>query len=184
MSADLFLAWTLTFLGVAGILIGGVILWQPGGCRRALTAFPRSRLPGWILSAIGVVWVTWVVQHAALGRFEFLKPVIPVAGLLLFAALVFLMDELLAPRALGGVLLLVANPILMGVRWADSAWRLVPVLIAYFWVLAGCALMLHPWLWGWMLRRFYSTDASFRTAGWGKLIGGAILLAAGLWHLR
>ena len=174
----------LTALGGLGILAGQVAARFPAAVRAGLVAFPRSQVPGWILTVVGVCWVAWVVQHAALGRFEGLKPLIPVAAVLLAGAMVYFLDELLAPRALGGLLLLVANPVLNAVRWADSAWRFVPVLIAYAWVIAGCALMLHPWLFRKWVERFCRTDGALRAAGWGKTLVGAVLLAAGLWHLR
>jgi hypothetical protein len=180
---DLFLGRALILLGALGLGAGVGMAWRPAGVRRGLEAFPRSRWPGWILTAVAVFWVAWVVQHAALGRFEFLKPFLPFAAMALLASVVFFLDELLAPRALGGLLLLVANPLLMGVRWADSAWRLVPALIAYAWVVAGCALMLHPWLFRRACRRLCAPDAAVRRRGWIQGAGGAALLAAGLWHL-
>jgi hypothetical protein len=183
-SPDRFLAWTLVGLGVLGLVAGLGMRWFPSALRRGWTAFPRSRAPGWILAAVGVFWVAWVVQHAALGRFEGLKPFIPFAAVGLFGAMVYFLDELLAPRALGGLLLLVANPVLMGVRWAESAWRIVPVLFAYAWVVFGCALMLHPWVFRKLGERLLGSDAAVARMGWGKLLGGAVLLAAGVWHLR
>ena len=183
-SSETFLGAILVLLGALGVLAGLVLLRFPAAVRAGLAAFPRSKWPGWILTAVCLFWVSWVIRHAALGRFEGLKPLIPVLAVLLFAAMVWLLDELLAPRALGGLLLLVANPILTGVRWTDSAWRFVPVLVAYAWVVAGCALMLHPWLFRKLADRFMSADGRVRLAGWGKLLAGAILLAAGLFHLR
>lgn len=179
-----FIGWTLAGLGAAGLAAAAALIGFPGMLRRGLDAFPRSKMPGWILSAIGTFWVTWVVYHAALGRFEFVKPLVPYAGVALFAALVYFLDELLAPRALGGLLLLVANPVLMGIRWTGSGWRIVPVLFAYAWVVAGCALMLHPWLFRKAHIRFLGSDAACRRWGWAKLAGGIVLLAAGIWHLR
>ena len=174
----------LLVLGVLGVAAGATMVRFPAAWRRGLAAFPRSRMPGWVLTGICTVWVTWVVYHAALGRFEFLKPAVPVGGVLLFAAVVVFLDELLAPRALGGLLLLLANPMLMAVRWVESAWRLAPVLMAYGWVVVGCALMLHPWLFRRMAQRFLETDAAVVRWGWVKLLGGAVLLAAGAWHWR
>jgi uncharacterized protein YjeT (DUF2065 family) len=179
-----FLGVVLALLGGLGLLAGIVLLRFPSAVRTGLAAFPRSKWPGWILTALCLFWVSWVIRHAALGRFEALKPLIPVIALLVFMAIIWFLDELLAPRALGGLLLLVANPILNGVRWVDSVWRLVPVLIAYAWVIAGCALMLHPWLFRKMAERILRSDDAVRLAGWGKLLAGAILLAAGLWQLR
>ncbi len=176
-----FLGSLLVLLGALGLAAGAALLAFPGAVRQGLLAFPRAKWPGWVLTAVCVFWVTWVIRHAALGRFDVVKPIVPVLGLATFGAVVWLLDELLAPRALGGLLLLVANPMLLGVRWADSAWRFVPVLIAYAWVIAGCALMLHPWLFRRVAAPFTDRAGRLRLVGWGKLLGGGILLAAGLW---
>jgi hypothetical protein len=178
--ANPFLRMILVVLGALGMAVGVVALRFPSALRRGLAAFPRSKFPGWALTLVCVVWVAWVVSHAALGRFEFLKPVVPFAAVALFGAMVYFLDELLAPRALGGLLLLVANPVLMGVRWADSAWRIAPVLVAYAWVIAGCILMLHPWSFRRTCERVLATDAAAKRVGWAKLAGGVAFLAAGL----
>ena len=181
---NLFLGKALLGLGALGVAAGVLALLVPERLRVGLQAFPRSKAPGWILMAIGSFWVCWVISHAALGRFEVVKPFIPVLGVVAYAAIVFFLDELLAPRALGGLLLLLANPMLNGVRWSDSAWRFAVVLIAYAWVVAGCILMLHPWSFRRMAGKFAGSAGGLRAAGWGKVLAGAILVAAGLWHLR
>ncbi len=179
-----FLGGFLSLMGVLGVLAGLAILRFPSAVRAGLSAFPRSKWPGWVLTAICVFWISWVIEHAALGRFETVKPLVPLAAILLFGAVVYFLDELLSPRALGGLLLLIANPVLGGVRWMDSTWRFVPVLIAYAWEIAGCALMLNPWLFRKISERLTASDSRLRAAGWGKLLGGLVLLAAGLWQLR
>jgi len=179
-----FLGWFLSGLGALGVLSGLLMLRFPVSVRSALLAFPRSKWPGRILTALCILWIWWVVSHAALGRFEGLKPLIPVAAILLYAAVVYFLDELLSPRALGGLLILIANPVLNGVRWADSVWRFIPVVVAYAWVLIGCVWMLHPWLFRRMTQRITGSDTVLRTMGWLKILGGLVLLAAGLWQLH
>lgn len=181
---NLFLGNLLILLGALGVVAGLVVLRFPVALRAGLAAFPRSKWPGWILTAVCVVWVSWVIRHAALGRFEVVKPLIPVLAVIGFGAIVWFLDELLAPRALGGLLLLLANPMLNGVRWSDSAWRFAVVLIAYAWVIAGCILMLHPWAFRRLAGKFLASATWLRAAGWGKVLAGAVLVAAGLWHLR
>ena len=181
---NLFLGKLLILLGALGLVAGLAVLRFPAALRAGLAAFPRSKWPGWMLTAVCVFWVAWVIRHAALGRFEAVKPLIPVLAVVGFGAIVWFLDELLAPRALGGLLLLLANPMLNGVRWSESAWRFAVVLIAYAWVVAGCALMLHPWGFRRMADQFAVSAGGLRAAGWGKLLGGAVLVAAGLWHLR
>ncbi|NLB66638.1 MAG: hypothetical protein GX803_09235 [Lentisphaerae bacterium] len=181
--AYLFLGRLLVVLGTAGLAVGGVMVAFPAGVLRGLVAFPRWRTPGWIMTALAVFWVGWIMQHAALGRFEWVKPYLPFAAVGLYLAVLFLLDELLSARALGALLILVANPMLMGVRWAESIWRHVPAVIAYVWVLVGCALMLHPWLFRKTVERFLPHTVAVRRWGWIKLAGSILLLAAGLWHL-
>ena len=181
---NLFLGNLLVLLGALGVLAGLLVLRFPAALRAGLAAFPRSKWPGWILTAVCVFWVAWVIRHAALGRFEVVKPLIPVLALVGFGAIVWFLDELLAPRALGGLLLLLANPMLNGVRWSESTWRFAVVLIAYAWVVAGCILMLHPWGFRRLAGKFLVSTAWLRAAGWGKVLAGAVLVAAGLWHLR
>ena len=181
---NLFLGRALLGLGALGVAAGIFAAGRPAAVCAGLQAFPRSKSPGWILAAIGTFWACWVIFHAALGRFEVVKPLIPVLGVATFAAIVYFLDELLAPRALGGLLLLVANPLLNGVRWADSPLRFAVVLIAYAWVVAGCVLMLHPWAFRRTCEKFAATAAAVRRIGWAKALGGAILLAAGGWLLR
>jgi len=183
-ASSLFLGWFLAGLGALGVLAGLMMLRFPATVRTGLLAFPRSKWPGRILTALCILWIWWVVSHAALGRFESLKPLLPLAALLLYAAVVVFLDELLSPRALGGLLLLIANPVLNGVRWADSLWRFVPVAVAYAWVLIGCAWMLHPWLFRKMTQRVTGSDANLRAMGGFKMLGGVVLLAVGLWQLH
>ena len=179
-----FLGDLLILLGTLG-LMAGLVLWRfPAAVRQGLAVFPRSKWPGWILAAVDLFWVTWVMRHAALGWFEPMKPLIPLLGLLTFGAIVWFLDELLAPRALGGLLILLANPMLNGVRWSDSAWRFAVVAIAYIWVLAGCLLVLHPWSFRKLAGKFLSSPAWMRAAALEKLLAGAILLMAGLTYFH
>lgn len=182
--ANHFLAWLLTVLGGLSLLAGVLSIRFSAALRSLLAAFPRSKWPGWVLTALCVAWVSWVIYHAALGRFEGVKPVIPVLAVAVFAAIVGFLDELLSPRALGGALLLLADPVLDGVRWVDSAWRFVPAVIAYAWVIIGCAWMLHPWLFRKMAEWFWKSDRTLRMAAWSKILAGSVLLLAGLWQLR
>jgi len=179
-----FLGFVLVVLGGLGVLTGAAMIRFPSAVRAGLQAFPRSKWPGWILTAVCVFWVYGVVSHAALGRFDVVKPFLPFAAVLLAAAIVYFMDELLAPRALGGLLLLLANPVLQGVRWVDSPWRLVVAVMAYAWVLLGCALILHPWLFRKITGRVTELPQWMRAVGWLKVLGGAVFLTAGLLQFR
>lgn len=119
-------------------------LFAPAFFRKMALGFSRNVPAAWILTAIDILWVGWIIHHASLGRFEPLKPLVYVGVPVSFFAMVFFMDELLAPRALGGLLLLLANPVLNAARWLDTEWRLVMVVIAYAWAIVGITLVLNP----------------------------------------
>jgi len=132
-------------------IIGGVMLivnligiFAPEMMIRGAKALPRNRLAGWLLTALNLFWVAWIVHHAFLGRFEFLKPFIYVAAPVGFLLIIFFMDELLTSRMLGGFLLLLANPVLIAARWELTSWRLVMTVLAYVWVIAGITFVLSP----------------------------------------
>ena len=155
-------------------------VFAPAFFRRMATGFSRNVPAAWILTAIDVAWVAWIILHAALGRFEFLKPLVYVAAPVSFFAMVFFMDELLAPRALGGLLLLLANPVLNSARWLDTQWRLVMIVIAYVWVIAGITFVLSPF----RLRQAaeWGTKTDFRCILGGsiRVLVGALVLFLGL----
>lgn len=151
----------------------------PAAFRRAALSFPRSRVPGWVLIAFDLTWVSWVILHASLGRFEPLKPLVWVAAPLSFILIVVFMDELLAPRALGGLLLLVANPVLNVTRWHPSNWRLVVTTMAYLWVIAGIVLVLSPYRLRQMAEFMTKTDPRCRALGLVRLCVGLGVLFLG-----
>lgn len=141
--------WTGVVLLVFGGLVaahGAVALVAAGRYRAVVLGFPRAKWVGWVLAAVDVAWCCGIVMHASLGRFSVLQPWMPVAGVGLFLAVVFFMDELLAARAFGGLLLLIAQPVLMAVRWAGTRWHLLVAVLMYACVVWGAALLLHPWL--------------------------------------
>lgn len=125
--------------------IGLPMLLAPAAAQRALAAFPRSRAAAWLLTALDLAWVVLIMRGASLGRFDILKPYLPLAGVATFAAIVWGLDELLAVRALGGLLLLLGDPMLDAVRWTGGAWPIAAAVLAYILVIVGAIWVLWPW---------------------------------------
>ncbi|MBN1671437.1 MAG: hypothetical protein JXR37_10410 [Kiritimatiellae bacterium] len=168
---------------VLGALItasGLVCLLAPTRVREWARRFPRSLLAGRILTAGVVIWVALVLVRAPFGRFENLKPLLYVAAPLFYFLVVRYMDELLAPRALGGLLLLVANPVLKAAFLHESNIRLVMTVLAYLLVIAGMALVLGPYRFRLVAERFLTSDARCRALGAMRLVLGGLLLGLGL----
>jgi len=132
-------------IGLLALTVGGVSMLIPARVRAGLAAFPRSIWPGRILAAIDLVWAAYALSLMHLGMFDAWKVhlywLVPVA---IFLCVKYL-DELLSPRALGGLFLLAAGPVLNIARWHSSEWRLVVAVIAYVWILLGLTFLLSPW---------------------------------------
>lgn len=168
-------------IGVIIVAVNGLSLAAPQAIRKWALAFPRSRLWAWTLTAVDLFWVAWIILHAPLGRFENLKPAVYVAAPVFFILIVFFMDELLAPRAAGGLLLLVANPILNAARWHASSWRLVVTVLVYLWVVAGIVFVLSPYRLRDMMAWATESTQRLRVLSAIRLAVGIVLIGLGLW---
>lgn len=173
MSGIAVIAWILgTVAIVAGLLTAGM----PSMVRRGMENFPRSVWPGRILLAVDMVWAAYQVSLMHLGGFDAMKvhlywiaPVCIVAGSLY-------LDELLSVRALGGLLLLAAGPMLNAARWHPSAWRFVIILMGYFWIGIGMLFLLSPW-WFRRISMRFNSDLALRAGGIFKALIGVGLIA-------
>ncbi len=135
----------LMALGVAHGLAGLWLAAAPSAARAMAQRFPRNVWAGRVLAAVAMAWSVWLVREMPLGWFDAYKGWLWAAGPVGYLLVILFVDELLASRALGGLLLLMANPILEAVRFKDSAWRLAAVILAYLWVFLGMALVLAPY---------------------------------------
>ncbi len=167
-------------LGVLSTIGGMVGLLRPILIQRFAELFPRSVVPAWILTAL----CCWLGAKEALamnmGFLDAYKPYIYAIAPAVFVASLVYMKELLAPRALGGFLLLLAVPILQAARWHPSPMRLVVVVLAYLWIVYGLVLLLSPWWFRKSYRPFLENAALFKAAAMGKTAFGIVLLLLGL----
>lgn len=173
---NLTLTQAATFVGALGILCGSALLFAPSVCRPFVRDFGRNKVGGWVLAAITLLWAAWLVKNTPMERFEGMKSYIYIAVPVAYFLIVKYMDDLLATRALGALLLLMANPIITAARWHDSEWRLVMTVIAYIWVVIGIPLVLSPFLWRRWTTPLLATDTRCRAVGALKIFLGAFLL--------
>jgi uncharacterized protein YjeT (DUF2065 family) len=168
-------------LGLLALAVGGISLSAPAKVRAGLAVFPRSIWPGRILAAIDLIWAAYNLTLMHLGMFDAWKVhlvwLVPVA---IFLCVKY-MDELLSPRALGGLFLLAAGPVLNIARWHPSDARLVISVIAYLWILLGLTFLLSPWWFRRLIPRIAgSTDRQVRIGGAIKTLLGVGLIALAL----
>lgn len=167
-------------LGALGLAAS---LWQwfaPAQVRRMLDALPRHMPTAWVLTAVDLLWVAWLINETNLGRFDYLKPSLYLVAPLSFFLLINFLDELLAVRALGGLLLLLPHPVLTIARWHESDARLVIAGLAYVWIVAGMALVMSPHLFRRTVNRLLPNDACGRVSAALKAAFSIGLLLLGL----
>ncbi len=112
-----------------------------------------------------------------LGRFDVFKPYLGVLTPVAIALVGWAMDDLLAARALGAVLLLAPAPILDAARWHPSPWRLVVTVLAYAMAVKGAVLVMSPHLFRAWSARCLPRDAACRICG-ALALGAAAALVA------
>ena len=176
--------WSLStaacLLGTVLVLLHLPALFAPESCRRLVAGFPRNKLAGSLLTGFALLCVGYIVYHAEMPRFDHLKVglfvVIPVAYILIVKYL----DELLAPRALGGLLLLAADPLLDIARWHPSPVRLVVTSVVYIGIVTGMLLVLSPYRFRKAYAFWVSDDTRCRLGGGLGVLLGGVLIVLGL----
>ncbi len=174
------LQWIAIVLGVLATAGGLVGVLRPDLVTKFAELFPRSIVPAWIFTAL----CCWLGAQEALGMnmgfLDAYKKYIYILSPAVFIASVVYMKELLAPRALGGFLLLIAVPILQIARWHESAWRLVIVILVYLWIVYGLVLLLSPWYFRKTYAPFMKNEALLKTSAIAKTALGIALLLLGI----
>jgi len=163
-------------IGALMIAINGLALLKPAPAQNWLRSFPRSKKWGVALISVATVWFFFLVARMDLGEFSSWRQTVliltPIAWVLTWKYV----DEFLAVRALGMVVLLAAEPLLEAafLRPEPSKHFLnVPVYIgivfAMFWV--GTPYTLRDqiaWLTG--------TQGRWRAASFLGVVYGVLLI--------
>jgi uncharacterized protein YjeT (DUF2065 family) len=156
--------WTFGLAAIM-LILHGCCLVSPARARTVAQAFPRDKWAGRILATLGLLWAAWLVREMPMGRFEHLKQWLYVVTPVTIGLSFVFMNELLAPRALGGLLLLCPAPILLLARLHESPWSRVMTVVAYVMVVKGVALMLSPYLFRRAALHIVASDGRCRIAG-------------------
>jgi hypothetical protein len=131
--------------GILYVVLYLPLIVVPGLALKGIRAFPRNIVAGGVLAAVALAWSAWELNDMPLGAVDAYKSWLWVVGPVVYVLVMLFMNELLAPRALGGILMLSSGPVLEAQRLLDSAWTLVPAVLAYVWVVAGMVLVLSPY---------------------------------------
>lgn len=156
---------------------------RPVEVQRWLTGLPRSQRIGEVLLLIDLVWAFLLAWKMDWGEFYYLQNYILIL-LPIFAYLTWrFVDEFLAVRALGILLLLAAAPLLDAAFLKPQTSRLLVVVLAYVWVVFGMLWVGQPHLLrdqiGWVNR---SASRWKLAVGSGLVYGVLLLLCALVWY--
>ena len=133
---------------ILGLLFGAPHIYgvlKPAQFGQMMRKFPRYTPIGYILMLAATIWFLMNLSTESVSDFIAFKPALfAVFGLVGLGACVFVRD-FLPIRGLAVLFLLLAKLMVDSARWVDTEWRLVVVVWAYVWVIAGMWFTVSPW---------------------------------------
>ncbi|MFA7174128.1 MAG: hypothetical protein WC340_12105 [Kiritimatiellia bacterium] len=175
--------WCYT-LGLFLLISGAAALLIPAKMNTLMTKFCRSQILGILLCVVSWAWAgyaLWVLPIDFLLPYQKYIPYLIAA----FIPLTCIgMENLLACRALGGILVLYPYTLLQVARVHQSPWRILIVAIAYISIIKGMTLLLYPWKMRQCILWMQERPLLMRTGGVINLGLGAALLYLGITVLR
>lgn len=152
--------------------------------RPFLRRLPRSVWWGRILLTVDAVWAFGLILTVDLGEFTSWRQIILLGIVGAYLATVFFVEEFLAVRALGILLLLAAEPLLEASFLHPQTSRLLLTLLAYAWATVGMFWVGMPYLLrdqiGWVTK----TDLRWKAAAFGGIAYGVLVLGCALTQWR
>jgi hypothetical protein len=146
MIYSLSLETSLTVVGLL-LLVGHLLAFAKAtAVQEMLRQFPRSLFAGFVLFTLAAVWFTGLVAFTDLGEFSSMRPKFLFFAVIASVLTLRFVREFLAVRALGMLLLLVAEPLLESAWMRPEVSRLWLVSLVYGWIIAGLFFIGMPYL--------------------------------------
>lgn len=180
--------FSLRSVGLAvGIGLIASHLWAlaaPDFFMRWLRNFPRSRTAGIVLSTIAAIWAFWLAATMDLGEFTPSRTLI--CGAIIAGAVMvpLFAEEFLAVRALGILALLAAEPLLGAAFLRPETSRLLLVILAYVWAIAGLVFVAAPYVLRDMIAWVTARPLLYRFVALAGVAYGVLLVAASFLFFR
>jgi hypothetical protein len=140
---------------------------------------PRSRAAGIVLLTIAAVWSFWLLATMEMGEFSSFRRPLLIALPIGYALVIRFVEEFLAPRALGILCLLAAEPLLEAAFFRYEASRLLVTVFAYLLIVAGLLWVMMPYLLRDQIDWIARSNVRWRILhGIAAMFGAAILIFA------
>ncbi|MDX2226948.1 MAG: hypothetical protein SFY92_07665 [Verrucomicrobiae bacterium] len=133
-------------VGILYVLSHAWAVFYPKTSLSSLRRFPRNHFLGAILILFNIVWVLWLCYQINIGSFAHWRHWIVIASPVAAFLIIRFVTDFLAVRALGCLLLMAACPILKSAFLQEPWERLILVVLAYAWVIAGMFMVGKPYL--------------------------------------
>lgn len=174
-------------LKAAGLVAGFLLLLisipglvKPDMIQKFAARLPRSRTAGVALLTAGFLWSFWLLATMEMGEFSgFRRPLLIALPVAFFLTLRFV-DEFLAVRALGILLLLAAEPLLDAAFFRYEASRLLVTVLAYLFIIAGMIWVTMPYLLRDQISWSIRNPTRWRVAHGITLLYGVIIIACAM----
>ena len=172
------------FLGLPLLVYGLASVLKPDLTAKALLAFPRHRLAGQILCAVGWLWTAYECDTIGIDVFDKYLKAFPGELWILAVVLTILtcwwMENLLPIRGVAAVCMLFPGELFPAVRLCDTSWRIALVVFAYLCAIFGMFAMFYPW---WIRKGFSwmsSRPSVLRGTGGAFVAVGALFALLGV----
>jgi hypothetical protein len=180
MIYSLSLETALLTVGILLIVAHGIALVQPDAVKAGLKTFPRSQFWGGLLLAFAALWFLWLVSNMDLGEFSNWRRTLKI-GTPIAAVLAWLyVQEFLAVRALGMLVLLGAEALLEAAWMRPELSRLWLVSLVYVWITAALFWVGMPFTLRNQIDWVIAKPNRFKGAAIAGVAYGAILLISRL----
>jgi hypothetical protein len=178
------LEMALYLVGFFLCAVHALALFQPTLTQAWLRALPRSQPMGFVLVTIAAVWFYWVVKTMDLGEFTSWRNRVLIATPIAWFLAWKYVDEFLAVRALGMVVLLAAEPLLEAAFFRPEVSRLFLVTLVYVWIFFALFWVGMPYTLRDQIAWVTKDQKRWRAAAFAGLAYGVLLLVLPLTYAK
>lgn len=166
-------------LGLFAVVTSVFALMKPAESTAALKRFPRSTSIGFLLMGLSTGWFAYNFNAENIADFEHIKKPMLIGFLVVGLGTMVYVRDFLAVRGFSVFLMLLAHLLVEKARGVESTGRLVPVLLAYLFVLVGIVWTIRPYLCRDLIIWATSNPMRFRVINGFRMILGGVLIVLG-----
>jgi hypothetical protein len=167
-------------VGVWLIVAHGLALFKSASVKSWLRTFPRSKTWGIALASVAAIWFFFLVAKMDLGEFSNWRQVVLIATPVAWILTWKYVEEFLAVRALGMVVLLAAEPLLESAFLRpEPAAQLLRVLV-YVWIVFAMFWVGTPYTLRDQINWITAAEKRWSIAAIGGVVYGVLLIGLAL----